>query len=154
VDEGLPAPRERCQPAPDHKALSVWLGTVPSMYEYDIDVRYRDVDPLRHVSHVEFVTYMQQARLAYLEEELNMNERGIDPVVVHVEVDYEDAIELEDDVTVHLECTDPGDTSFRTDYEFRVDDHIVATGHSIQVAAYAETGETRELSAEWRDAME
>lgn len=123
------------------------------MYEYDVEVRYRDVDPLRHVSHVEYVTYMQQARLTYLEEELDMSELGIDPVVVHVEVDYEDAIYLEADVTVQLESTDPGESSFRTDYELRVGDALVATGHSIQVAADARTGETRELPDVWREVM-
>lgn len=124
------------------------------MYEYEVEVRYRDIDPLRHVSHVEFVTYMQQARLTYLDEALDMDERGIDPIVVHVEVDYEDAITLEDDVTVRLECTEPGETSFRTDYEIRARDDVVATGQSIQVAADAETGETRSLPEAWREAME
>lgn len=124
------------------------------MYAYDIDVRYRDIDPLRHVSHVEFVTYMQQARLEYLSEELDMERHGIDPVVVHVEVDYEGPIRPDDDVTVRVECTDPGETSFRTEYELLANGEVAATGESIQVAADAETGETRDLPEEWRAAME
>lgn len=123
------------------------------MYTYNIDVRYRDTDPLRHVSHVEFITYMQQARLSYLSEQLQMDELGIDPIVVHVEVDYEGSIHLDDDVTVRVECTDPGETSFRTDYELLASGEVVATGHSIQVTADAETGETITIPEEWREAM-
>jgi len=124
------------------------------MFTYNIDVRYRDVDPLRHVSHVEFVTYMQQARLSYLEEEFGMSERGIDPIVVHIEVDYVDSIELGENVAVKVTCEDPSNTSFRTDYEILVNEKTVAIGHSIQVAADEETGETLPLPDEWRAKME
>lgn len=124
------------------------------MYTYNIGVRYHDIDPLRHVSHVEFITYMQQARLSYLNDELNMEKYGIDPIVVHIEVDYEDSIRVDDDVVVQIECTDPGKTSFRTEYELLADGVIVATGHSVQVAADEETGETLELPQKWRETME
>lgn len=124
------------------------------MYTYDIDVRYRDVDPLRHVSHIQFVTYMQQARLTYMSEELDMERHGIDPIVVHLEVDYEGQIRIGDDVTVRVECTDPGETSFRTDYEIVAGGGTAATGHSVQVAADDETGETCPLPEEWRTVME
>lgn len=124
------------------------------MYTYDIDVRYRDIDPLRHVSHVEFVTYMQQARLRYLDDELDMERHGIDPIVVHVEVDYEGPIRLGDDVTVRVECTDPGETSFRTEYEILANGDVAATGESVQVAADAGSGEPCDLPEEWRAVME
>lgn len=124
------------------------------MFTYNINVRYRDIDPLRHVSHVEFITYMQQARLSCIEEKFSMSERGIDPIVVHIEVDYLDSIKLGEDVTVKVTCSEPGNTSFRTDYEMLANGTTVATGHSIQVTADEETGETIPLPDEWRARME
>lgn len=124
------------------------------MYTCEIDVRYKDIDALRHVSHVEYVTYMQQARLEYLDDELNMDAHGIDPVVVHVELDYEQSIHLGDDVVVGVRCCDPGETSFRTVYEIRAGGEIAATGESVQIAADPETGESKPLPDEWRAQME
>lgn len=124
------------------------------MYTHNIEVRYRDIDVLRHVSHVEYVTYMQQARLSYLTEELDMTAHGIDPVVVHLELDYERPIHRDDDVTVGVRCCDPGTTSFRTEYELRANGDIAATGTSVQAATDAETGEARSLPESWRALIE
>ncbi|MFB6310347.1 MAG: acyl-CoA thioesterase [Salinirussus sp.] len=123
------------------------------MEEYAVDVRYRDVDPLRHVDHVEYVAYMQEARMAYLEEKFDMTARGLEVIVVHVEVDYESEIDLGDDVTVGVECTDPGSSSFRAVYEIRADGELAATGETVQLAADADTVEPIELPDDWRTEM-
>jgi acyl-CoA thioester hydrolase len=123
------------------------------MYEYDMDVRYRDVDPLKHVDHVEYVTYMQEARLACLNDRFDMAERGLDVIVVHVEVDYDAPVELGDDVTVGVSLSDPGTTSFRADYQIRANGDVAATGASVQLVADAETVEPVDLPDDWREAM-
>lgn len=118
-----------------------------------MDVRYRDVDPLKHVDHVEYVTYMQEARLACLNDRFDMADRGLDVIVVHVEVDYDAPVELGDDVTVGVELSDPGTTSFRSDFEIRGEGDVAATGSSVQLAADAETVEPVDLPPDWRKAM-
>ncbi len=124
------------------------------MYAHNISVRYKDIDALRHVSHVEYVTYMQQARLQYLKDELDIDAYGIDPIVVHLEIDYEQPIYQEDDVIAYVQCRDPGETSFRTDYEIRANDELAATGKSVQVVADAATGNPRPLPEEWEEKMD
>lgn len=123
------------------------------MDEYEIDVRYRDVDPLKHVDHVEYVTYMQEARLACLNDRFDMATRGLDVIVVHVEVDYEAPVDLGDDVTVGVVLSDPGTTSFRADFEIRANGDVAATGSSVQLVADAETVEPVDLPEDWREAM-
>lgn len=124
------------------------------MFKYNIEVRYRDIDRLRHVSHIEFVTYMQQARLSCLEDKFNMSEHGIDPIVVHLEIDYLDSIRQGDDVVVEVVCKEPGNTSFRTEYKLLANNEVTATGHSIQVAADGDTGKKLQLPDTWRKKME
>lgn len=123
------------------------------MYEYTVDVRYRDVDPLKHVDHVEYVGYMQEARLAHMDNRLDMTERGLDTIVVHVAVDYESPVHLEEEVTVGVNLLDPGESSFRAEYEIRADGDLAATGQSVQLAADATTVEPIELPDDWRAAM-
>jgi acyl-CoA thioester hydrolase len=54
------------------------------MFERVVDVRWRDVDALRHVNHAVFLTYLEEARDAFYE-----HVAGCDPVyvVVRLEVD-------------------------------------------------------------------
>lgn len=124
-----------------------------AMEEYAVNVRYRDVDPLRHVDHVEYVTYMQEARMAHLEEQFDMTARGLEVIVVHVEIDYECQIDLGDEVAVGIEFTEPGTSSFQAEYDIRADGETAATGASVQLSADAETVEPIDLPEDWRDAM-
>jgi acyl-CoA thioester hydrolase len=82
-----------------------------------------------------------------------MAERGLDVIVVHVEVDYDAPVELGDDVTVGVSLSDPGTTSFRSDYEIRANGDVAATGASVQLVADAETVEPVDLPDDWREAM-
>jgi acyl-CoA thioester hydrolase len=123
------------------------------MDEYDIDVRYRDVDPLKHVDHVEYVAYMQEARIACLDDRFDMTARGLDVIVVHVEVDYEAPVVLGDDVTVGVSLSAPGESSFRSDFEIRSGGDVAATGSTVQVVCDAETVEPVDLPDDWREAM-
>jgi acyl-CoA thioester hydrolase len=54
------------------------------MFERVVDVRWRDVDALRHVNHAVFVTYLEEARDAFYS-----HVAGSDPmyVVVRLEID-------------------------------------------------------------------
>jgi acyl-CoA thioester hydrolase len=82
-----------------------------------------------------------------------MAERGLDVIVVHVEVDYEGPVDLDDDVTVGVSLSEPGSSSFRSDFEIRADGEVAATGASVQVVADAETVEPVDLPEDWREAM-
>lgn len=112
-------------------------------YTVDIDVRFRDVDPLEHVSHTLFVTYMQQARLEYFYDILDLETAGIDTVVAHLDIDYLNEITRGDDVTVAVTVSDIGTTSFATDYEIRTQNGVVATGTTVQVVVDSDSGKSK-----------
>jgi acyl-CoA thioester hydrolase len=119
-------------------------------YSTNIQVRYRDIDPLRHVSHTEFLTYMQQARLEFSEEVLGMTGADFDTVVVHVEIDYMDDITTADAVEVGMIVTDLGRTSFTVGYEIEASGSTAATGNSVQVVVDGTTGDSVRVPDEWR----
>lgn len=123
-------------------------------YTTDIDVRFRDIDPLRHVSHTVYVVYMQQARLEFCEAELDLPESDYDTVVVHLEVDYHDDVTQRDDVAVETSITDVGESSFTMGYEVTANGETAATGESVQVVVGAETGDSCAVPDDWRSVFE
>lgn len=122
-------------------------------YSTKIQVRYRDIDPLRHVSHTEFVTYMQQARLEFSDTVLGMTGVEFDTVVVHLEIDYIDDITSADDVEVAMTVTDVGRTSFSVGYEIVASGTTAATGESVQVVVDGSTGDSVRVPDEWRSKL-
>jgi len=123
-------------------------------YTTDIQVRFRDIDPLYHVSHTVYLDYMQQSRLEFSEEVLSLGESPYDTVVAHVEIDYEDEVTRDDDVTVEARITDVGSSSFTMTYAIVADGTRAAIGESVQVLIEEETGEATEIPPEWRETFE
>jgi acyl-CoA thioester hydrolase len=127
---------------------------IESAYTTDIQVRFRDIDPLSHVSHTVYLDYMQQARLEFSEEVLGLGESAYDTVVAHVEIDYEGEVLREDDVTVETWITEVGSSSFTMAYAILADGDRAATGESVQVLIDVETGDTTEVPPEWRETFD
>ena len=123
-------------------------------YTVDIGVRFRDIDPLEHVSHTVYVTYMQQARLEYFYDVLDLATADINPVVAHLEVDYLNEVTRDDDVTAAVTVSHIGTTSFSTDYEIRTQDGVAATGTTVQVVVDSESGESRAVPDTIRERLE
>src|SRR5271170_5735237 len=82
------------------------------MFERLVDVRWRDVDALRHVNHAVFLTYLEEGRDAFYAQVT----RG-DPmyVVVRLEVDLRTEVRHADrQVRVRIEVESLGTTSLTT----------------------------------------
>lgn len=141
--------------APDSNRLGA-RGRRPPMGRYttELQVRFRDIDPLYHVSHTIYVVYMQQARLAFYEDVLGYRESRYDTVVAHLELDYEHEVTLDDELAVETWITDVGSSSFTMAYELSANGTVAATGESVQVVVDADTGEKVDVPAEWREQFE
>lgn len=123
-------------------------------YSTTLQVRFRDIDPLYHVSHTVYVVYMQQARLAFCEEVLGLPDSPYDTVVAHLELDYESEVAFGDDLTAEAWITDVGTSSFTMAYEISANGTVASTGESVQVVVDPEVGENTEVPAEWREQFE
>jgi acyl-CoA thioester hydrolase len=117
-------------------------------------VRFRDLDPMGHVNNAVFLTYLEQARVAFFSEagaatgleEMNM-------IVARVEIDYKAPVRLGQEVEVSVRASRFGTKSFDLDYELRVDGEIVVVAKSVQVAYDYDRREPVPVPAAWREKL-
>ena len=118
------------------------------------EVRFRDLDPMGHVNNAVFLTYLEQARVAFFSEmgaatgleDMNM-------IVARVEIDFKAPVRLGQEVEVSVRASRFGTKSFDLDYELRVEGELVAVAKSIQVAYDYNRREPIPVPAEWREKL-
>lgn len=123
-------------------------------YVTEIDVRFRDLDPMDHVNNAIYVTYVEQARAEWYEDVVGITLGEADTVLAHLEVDYHRPIELGEVVEVRMRTEELGESSIPMTYELRVDGELAATAETIQVTFDRETGESVPIPEEWRQRIE
>jgi acyl-CoA thioester hydrolase len=117
-------------------------------------VRFRDLDPMGHVNNAVFLTYLEQARVAFFSEmgaatgleEMNM-------IVARVEIDFKAPVRLGQEVEISVRASRFGTKSFELDYELRVEGELVAVAKSVQVAYDYNRREPVPVPAEWREKL-
>jgi acyl-CoA thioester hydrolase len=117
-------------------------------------VRFRDLDPMGHVNNAVFLTYIEQARVAFFAhvgaatelEEMNL-------IVAHIAIDFKAPVRLGQEVDISVHASRFGTKSFDFDYVLRVDGEVVAEAKSVQVAYDYERREPVPLPSEWRERL-
>jgi acyl-CoA thioester hydrolase len=117
-------------------------------------VRFRDLDPMGHVNNAVFLTYLEQARVAFFSqmgaatvlEDMNM-------IVARVEIDFKAPVRLGQEVEISVRASRFGTKSFDLDYELRVERELVAVAKSVQVAYDYNRREPVPVPAEWREKL-
>jgi len=121
----------------------------------DVEVRYRDLDPMGHVNNAVYLTYLETARVRYLQAALDgpLPEGSI--VVANVDIDFRASIRRgHDAVTVGVRAANLGSTSVTLEYEIRAGERTAAVAESTFVSYDAEAGGPRQLPDAWRTAIE
>ncbi len=122
-------------------------------FDVDLPVRYRDLDTLSHVNNAVYATYLEYARIAYVEHVLDQDVDGGGMVLANVEIDFRRPVTFEDG-SVRVECgvLEVGESSFRMGYRVFGDASApAATAESVQVAWDGEA--SRPVPEAWRDAF-
>lgn len=118
-------------------------------YSLDIDVRYRDLDPVGHVNNAVYATYLEHTRTNYYADVLGLATEDLSFVLAHVEIDYENSVEADDDVRVGIRVSRIGNKSMTTDFRVEASGETAATAESVQVVI-DEEGTPRPVPDEWR----
>ena len=117
-------------------------------------VRFRDVDAMGHVNNAVFLTYLEQARIAFFEQQgLSVGLDDLNLVVARVEIDFRAPVRLGQEIEVAVRATRFGTKSFDVEYELTVDGEIVAEAKSVLVAYDYGRGEPVAIPAEWREKL-
>ena len=125
-------------------------------FEYwtDIELRYSDLDTVGHVNNAVYVTFLEQARTNYLRDVLELDLDSLDLVIAHLEVDFHQSIQWDQEVHTGVRVTEIGTKSFGMDYEIRADDEVAATGETVQVALEPDGSGSRPVPEPWRKRIE
>jgi acyl-CoA thioester hydrolase len=77
-----------------------------------IDVRFRDMDAVGHVNNAVFLTYLEQARIAYWMKVTGLTDiRSIDIILARVEIDYRSPAAFGETLEVGVRCLSLGRSS-------------------------------------------
>lgn len=117
----------------------------------DVDVRFRDLDAMGHVNNAVYATYLEQARVVYFEEVLEVPLYEIQSVLATLELEFRRPVTLDDDVSVAVRVPELGESSVPMEYEVRADGDVAAVGETVQVVVDEETGESKPIPDEWRE---
>ena len=106
-------------------------------FEHELEVLFRDCDPMGHVNNAVYLTYLEAARFAWWRNTFGsegLKEHGF--IVARVEIDYRKAALPGDRLLVRLRVEDIGRSSFKVGYEVlnARTRELVAEAKSVQVA--------------------
>ena len=120
----------------------------------EVDVRFRDLDTMGHVNNAVYATYLEEARVAYFDAVLDAALHEVDTVLANIELEFRRPIELGDEVTVAVRIPELGESSIPMEYEVRANGEVAATGEAVQVVIDRDSGSSKAIPKEWRDAIE
>lgn len=117
------------------------------------EVRFRDLDGMGHVNNAVFMTYMESARLSYLES-LGLGQNPLrDLILARAEVDFRSPIELGEQVEVGVRTSRIGTKSFDLEHRLEADGRLAAEGTFVLVGYDYATGTSIEIPSDWRDRL-
>jgi len=97
-----------------------------------VDVRYRDLDTFNHVNNAVYLTYFEQARVAYFRS-LGWRSDDASVVVARAEINYRRQILLGDEVKAGCRVARFGNKSYVMEYLITVNGEVAADGQTVQV---------------------
>jgi len=116
--------------------------------------RFRDTDAMGHVNNAVFLTYLEQARIAYLRS-LGVLEGPLQlaMILARVEIDFRAQAWPGEQLEIGVRPARFGTKSFDLEYEVRADGRVVAEAKTVLVGFDYVANNSVELPAEWREAL-
>ena len=127
-------------------------------FYYPIQIRYSDLDPQWHVNNSRFLSFIESARLAYIQH-LNLwdgksfMELGL--IVADAHLVYLKPIQLDQNIRIGTRVTRIGNKSLDFDYQIEDADNgmVMGTATTVMVAYSYHTLSTIRVTDEWREAI-
>ncbi|NLW72190.1 MAG: acyl-CoA thioesterase [Chloroflexi bacterium] len=123
-----------------------------------VQVRYADLDTLRHVNNVKVLEYVETARTGYYKASGIWDgaiRDGFGMVVASVHIDYVKSIQYGDTIRVGIMVRALGSKSLR--FWFQVEssegERVFAKGEVVMVAYDFETRRSRAVPKDWREKL-
>lgn len=127
-------------------------------FECPIEVRSRDIDPWGHVNNAVYFSYMEHARIRY------MQNLGLAPdrlnkalfIIAEASCQYKIPVPFGMPLVVRVRVTEMQNSSFLMDYSIEEQGagRVMATGRSVNVAYDYAAGQSIPIPPEWRARIE
>jgi acyl-CoA thioester hydrolase len=114
-------------------------------------VRFRDIDSVGHVNNAVYLTYLEEARIAFLAR-ADVDVTAM--IVARIAIDFRAAVGLGETIDVEVNPGRVGRTSFVLDYLLRSGDRVVAEATSVLVAYDYERNTPVAVPDAWRTLLE
>ncbi|MGY3039238.1 acyl-CoA thioester hydrolase [Rhodanobacter sp. TND4EL1] len=126
----------------------------PPLFVAALRVRWRDLDAFNHVNNSNFLTYLEEARLQWLQHVRDWFDEASMPVLAASELQYRRPIPWPASLHVELRCTRLGNSSMTIAHRI-VDadkpDCLYSDGHVVMVWMNPATGKPVPLPASIRE---
>jgi acyl-CoA thioester hydrolase len=124
-------------------------------YYHPIEVRYGDLDPQGHVNNARYLTYMEQARISYIQQlGLWQGDSFLDVGVIlaDAQVIFKESIQYGQPLRVGVRVSRLGVKSLTMEYQIEDsgDGRALATGATVLVAYDYRRGRSLPLPDDWR----
>jgi len=122
-----------------------------------LQVRFRDIDAFGHVNNAVFGSYVEQARVTYLLDVLDIDGpfSRLPLILARLEIDFRTPILFGEEIVVASRVVRIGRTSFAMQHEVRAgaDQHLAAEVSSVLVCFDYTTSRPTRVPDAWRTAM-
>jgi acyl-CoA thioester hydrolase len=124
-------------------------------FVHEETVRFSDLDGMGHVNNAVFLTYLEQARLAWFrshgeEESMPLT----DVILARTEIDFRSPLVFGETVSVGVRPSRLGTKSFELEYVIRVGERLVAEARSVLAGYDHAAGRSTEVPERWRRRVE
>lgn len=128
----------------------------PTQWSIAIPIRYADIDAQRHLNNVAYFTFMEHARVAFMQglglwAGTDFDEVGM--ILAETSCRYLAPAYLGETVTVAVWVSHVGNKSFHLEYRLEAGGRPIAAGRSVQVGYDYRRGCSIPLPEEWRAAF-
>ncbi|HNS11323.1 MAG TPA: thioesterase family protein [Bacteroidia bacterium] len=122
-----------------------------------IEIRFSDLDAFNHVNNACYLTYIEQARIAYFNDivgwDYNWSKRGI--ILAKASVDFIYPIHINDRIEIYTRCNRMGNKSFDLQYRLvKIDNEkevLIAEASTVMVAFDYTEQKSIEVPVEWKN---
>jgi acyl-CoA thioester hydrolase len=129
-------------------------------YSYVDRVRFSDLDAMRHLNNVAFLSFFESARIAYVTELLpgrsptNPDASGL--IFAECHINYRAPAFYDEEIRTWIRPGDVARSSFRIFFEMRAesDDRLLAEGYGVLVGYDYEAGRATALTDAMRAALQ
>jgi acyl-CoA thioester hydrolase len=124
-------------------------------HTFSQDVAFRDLDGLGHVNNAVYLSYVESARLAYMQEVLGPLELDELGIVADVKISFRSPAALGETLEVGHRVSRVGETSLVFEFEVRGGDgQLVAEGSTVHVAFDYGVRRPVPVPEKWRNRIE